>query len=119
MLENIDNTIFTDLANLKYLDLSNNQIIHIRSDKIFSTTQMLKTIKLNDNLLQSIDDAVFSELKLQHLDLSCNNLSSDNFLWSETVEIAYLNLTYNAYTSINSSILENIIVTDFYGELDH
>ncbi|CAG9797882.1 unnamed protein product [Chironomus riparius] len=114
VIENIDNAIFTDLANLKYLDLSNNQITHIRSDKIFSTTQMLKTIKLNDNLLQSIDDAVFSELKLQHLDLSCNNLSSDNFLWSETVEIAYLNLTYNAYTSINSSILENIIVTDFY-----
>ena len=52
MIENIDNAIFTDLANLKYLDLSNNQITHIRSDKIFSTTQMLKTIKLNDNLLQ-------------------------------------------------------------------
>jgi Leucine rich repeat len=79
---------------------------------------MLKSIKLNNNLLQHIGEAVFTELKLQHLDLSGNNLSSDNFLWPESIEIRYLNLTFNAYTSINSSLLTNI-ETDLYGELIH
>lgn len=115
-IKNIDNAIFTDLANLKCLDLSNNEITHISSDKLFGTTQLLESIKLNGNLLQSIDDGVFSELKLQHLDLSCNNLSSDNFLWPETVEIAYLNLSFNAYSTINSTMLENILVTDLHGK---
>lgn len=78
---------------------------------------MLKSIKLNDNLLQHIDDAVFTELKLQHLDLSCNNLSSDGFLWPETISIAHLNLTLNAYASINSSLLDNI-ETDLYGKVE-
>lgn len=77
---------------------------------------MLTTVKLNGNLLQSIVDSVFSELKLHHLDLSCNNLSSDNFLWPDTIQIDYLNLTYNAYKRINSSILENIIAVDMYGK---
>lgn len=74
------------------------------------------SIKLNNNLLQSIDNYVFNELKLHYLDLSCNNLSTDNFLWPETVEIVYLNLTFNAYSSFNSTVLENIIVTDLYGK---
>lgn len=113
-IKHITSAIFTDFANLKVLDLSNNQITHL-SDKLFGTTQLLKSIKLNDNLLQQIDTSVFTELRLQHLDLSCNNLSSDNFLWPETISIAYLNLTFNAYTDINSSLLDNI-ETDLYGE---
>lgn len=114
-IKHITSEIFTDFANLKMLDLSNNQITHL-SDKLFDTTQLLKSIKLNDNLLQQIDTSVFTELKLQHLDLSCNNLSSDNFLWPETISIAYLNLTFNAYADINSSLLNNI-ETELYGEM--
>lgn len=114
-IKHISNAIFTDFANLKVLDLSNNQITHL-SDKLFDTTQLLKSIKLNDNLLQQIDTSVFTELKLQYLDISCNNLTSDNFLSPETISIAYLNLTFNAYTDINSSRFENIEV-DLYGEL--
>lgn len=64
----------------------------------------------------SIDDAVFSGLKLRRLDLSCNLLSSDNFLWPSTVDIKYLNLTHNQYKLINESVLENV-VTDFWGEI--
>lgn len=71
---------------------------------------------LNDNLLQHIDDGVFSELKLQHLDLSCNNLSSDAFLWPEAFSIAYLNLTFNVYVQINSSLLDNT-EADLYGKM--
>ena len=97
------------------LDLSNNQITQL-SDKLTDTTPLLKSIKLNDNLLQHIDDAVFTELELQHLDLSCNNLSSDAFLWPETISIAYLNLTFNAYTDINASLFDSIKI-DLYGKM--
>lgn len=113
-IKHIGNAIFTDLANLEVLDLSNNQITQL-SDKLTDTTPLLKSIKLNDNLLQHIDDAVFTELELQHLDLSCNNLSSDAFLWPETISIAYLNLTFNAYTDINASLFDNIEI-DLYGK---
>jgi Leucine-rich repeat (LRR) protein len=117
-IESIDSAIFSELCNLKHLDLSNNQLTYIASDKPFGTAQLLESIKLNGNLLHSIGDAAFSELKLQQLDLSCNNLSSDNFLWPEAVFIVYLNLSFNAFTRLNSSVLDNVLVTDLYGEHD-
>jgi Leucine-rich repeat (LRR) protein len=110
----IDSSMFTDLGNLRHLDLSFNHLIHVASD--FSTMPLLKTIKLHDNELQSIEDTAFKDLRLLHLDLSCNRLSSDNFLWSETLEIAYLNLSFNAFSELNASVLENVVVTDLYGE---
>lgn len=98
------------------LDLSNNQISQL-SDKLCDATPLLKSLKLNGNLLQHIDDSVFVELKLQHLDLSCNNLSSDAFLWPETISIAYLNLSFNAFADINSSLLDiDNIEIDLYGK---
>ncbi|KAG5675192.1 hypothetical protein PVAND_005116 [Polypedilum vanderplanki] len=113
-IESIENDIFNDLGMLKLIDFSNNQIKEILSDTVFRSTPLLKSIRLNGNLLQSINTTTFIGLKLEQLDLSCNNLSSDNFLWPEAVEIAYLNLTFNAFSTINSSVLENIIVTDLY-----
>jgi len=77
--------------------------------------QLLQSIKLNNNSIEAIGDAVFTELKLHAVDLSCNNLSTDNFLWPAGVSIEYLNLTFNAYSSINASVLENIS-TDLWGE---
>lgn len=65
----------------------------------------------------SIGDLGFSEMRLKLLDLSCNQLSSDNFLWS-VVEIDYLNLTYNAYKKLNVSLLDNTR-TDLWGEWQH
>lgn len=97
-----------------HIDLSSNQIKHL-PDQIFNSTLSLDSIKLNNNSLETIDDAVFAELKVKKLDLSCNRLSSDNFLWS-AVNIDYLNLTYNSYGEINASVLENTM-TDLWGEL--
>lgn len=109
----IEGSIFTDVCNLKFLDLSNNQITHL-SDKSFGAMSLLKSIIISNNTLESIDDGVFAELKLNHLDLSCNRLSSDNFLWP-TLDIEYLNLTFNAYKEMNASVLESIM-TDLWGE---
>lgn len=107
--------MFTDFTELKILDLGNNEITRL-TDKTFASMTLLKSVKLNNNTLMSIDDAVFSDLKLRRLDLSCNQLTSDNFLWSPSIKIEYLNLTYNEYKLINASVLENIIV-DFWGEI--
>ena len=76
---------------------------------------LLKSLKLNNNSLTSIDDAAFVDLRLKLLDLSFNRLSSDNFLWPSTVNIEFLNLTHNEYKLINASLLDNT-VTDFWGE---
>lgn len=113
-IKHIESAFFTDFANLKYLDLSSNQI-PLLSEKLFESMGLLRSIKLNNNSLASIDDGVFSEMKLKHLDLSCNQLTSDNFLWSN-VDAEYLNLTLNEYKEINVSALENI-VTDLWGEM--
>lgn len=108
----IDSTVFKHFAFLKYLDLSNNQLTSL-PDRLFNMTTSLVSIKLNNNSLESIDDAVFSDLKLKLLDLSCNWLSNDNFLWT-SVDIEYLNLTWNEYKRVNISVLDNI-VTDLWG----
>lgn len=78
----------------------------------------MKSLKLNNNSLASIDDAAFTDLKLKLLDLSFNHLSSDNFLWPSSVDIEFLNLTHNEYKIINASVLDNIS-TDFWGEETH
>lgn len=109
----IEGKLFTHFANLKFLDLGNNQITFV-PDKTFSPMSLLLSIKLNNNSLLSMDDAVLSELKLSHLDLSCNRLSSDNFLWP-SAGIAYLNLTFNFYKEINVSVLRDV-ETDLWGE---
>lgn len=75
----------------------------------------LESIKINNNSLTTIDDEVFLDLKLNHLDLSCNRLSGDNFLWP-AVNIEYLNLTFNDYKDINASVFENVM-TDLWGEI--
>lgn len=109
----IEGKLFTHFANLKFLDLGNNRITFV-PDKTFSPMSLLLSIKLNNNSLLSMDDAVLSELKLSHLDLSCNRLSNDNFLWP-SAGIAYLNLTFNAFKEVNVSVLRDV-ETDLWGE---
>lgn len=83
--------------------------------KLFTSMTQLRSLKLNNNNLTSIDDAAFTDLKLELLDLSFNHLSSDNFLWPSSIDIKFLNLTHNEYKIINASVLDNV-PTDFWGE---
>lgn len=114
MIANVDMTVFKEFVHLLILDLSNNQIKRL-PDQIFNATLLLQSIKLNNNSLEQIDDAVFADLKMKLLDLSCNQLSNDNFLWL-SLNIDYLNLTYNNFKEINASVLENTL-TDLWGKL--
>jgi Leucine-rich repeat (LRR) protein len=102
------------LTELSILDLANNQMTRLNGEILASLTQ-LKSLKLNNNALTTIDDAAFTDLKLKLLDLSFNHLSSDNFLWPPSIDIEFLNLTFNEYKIINASVLDNIL-TDFWGK---
>jgi Leucine-rich repeat (LRR) protein len=111
----IDSTTFNDAGNLQYLDLSNNHLSHLES-KIFLKLDRLISLKLGSNSIEHIQYDAFENLKLSYLDLSCNKLSKENFLdWPTTVNVRYLNLTFNDFTQINLSLLENISV-DLWGE---
>lgn len=112
-METVDKTIFKELIYLKTLDLSNNHLVSLQ-DQLLNFTNLLEDVKLNNNSLESIDDNAFAELNLKSLDLSCNLLTKDNFLWP-AVNIKYLNLTYNRYQEINTTVLENV-ETDLWGE---
>jgi Leucine-rich repeat (LRR) protein len=105
---------FSVLTELSILDLANNQMTRLNGEILASLTQ-LKSLKLNNNALTTIDDAAFTDLKLKLLDLSFNHLSNDNFLWPPSIDIEFLNLTFNEYKIINASVLDNIL-TDFWGE---
>lgn len=84
------------------------------TDQTFEQSAILVSIELNNNSLMSIGDSEFSGMKLKLLDLSCNQLSTDNFLWA-AVDIEFLNLTNNEYRELNASLLDNI-QTDLWGE---
>jgi Leucine-rich repeat (LRR) protein len=112
----IDNTMFRDAGNLQSLDLSNNQLSRIQSDT-FRNLRRLISLKLTNNSIDRISYDAFEKLNLSHLDLSCNKLSKENFLdWPTTVNVRYLNLTFNDFPEINLSLLEDMSV-DLWGEL--
>lgn len=110
----IDNTTFNDAGNLQFLDLSHNQLTNLQS-RTFTRLQRLGSLMLNNNSIESISDDAFDGLNLSYLDLSCNKLRSGDFLWPSTVNVRFLNLTFNDFVEINVSVLENISV-DLWGE---
>jgi Leucine-rich repeat (LRR) protein len=93
--------------------LDNNQIQFLPSD-VFESISRLKSIHLRNNSLEEIQDEVLAGLTIKYLDLSSNNLEEGRFL-SAKHEIEYLNLTFNEFQEIDTSLLENT-ETDFWGE---
>jgi hypothetical protein len=110
----IDNTTFYDAGNLQFLDLSHNQLTRL-PPRCFSNQPQLDSLRISNNSLDSIADDAFESLNLSHLDLSCNKLQSGGFLWPSTVNVRFLNLTFNDFVEIDVSLLENISV-DLWGE---
>lgn len=110
----VDNTTFDDAGNLQFLDLSHNQLTNMQP-RTFVRLRQLDSLKLNNNSIESISDDAFDGLNLSYLDLSCNKLRSEDFLWPSTVNVRFLNLTFNDFVEINVSVLEHISV-DLWGE---
>lgn len=77
------------------LDLSFNHILHIEENS-FSRLTQLRTLKLNNNVLQSIPSGLFiTNNNLKYLDLSHNNISSIGKTALFLQHIEYLNLQHN------------------------
>jgi Leucine-rich repeat (LRR) protein len=81
LFENIN-----DITNLKFLDLSNNELIEDMPENIFD--------KLSD---------------LEHLDLSCNNLSSiPKNIFDKLTNLTHLDISYNDLSSIPANIFNKL-----------
>lgn len=69
---------------------------------------------MSNNTLEDIEDETFVGLSLKYLDLSSNDLEDARFLSSKQ-QIDYLNLTFNEFQEIDTTLLEGT-ETDLWGE---
>jgi Leucine-rich repeat (LRR) protein len=106
--------MFTDLSNIKYFDLSNNNLTFI-ADQLFEYLLNIKYLNLSHNQIEEIDRTSFENLpKLNNLDLSNNQLMGDDFLWP-IFGLNHLNLSHNQFKSLNTSMLDNLDVVEVVG----
>jgi Leucine-rich repeat (LRR) protein len=75
-LKSIPETI-SYFVNLRYLDLSNNQLESIRS--VFQCVS-LESLNVSKNRLKSVNESFFNLKSLKHLDLSYNQISVNTYL---------------------------------------
>ena len=104
-IEVIKSKAFSNLVNLKHIDLSLNCLTHIDS-ALFSQLTCLETLNLSSNKLTLIEPKSFKGLvKLEKLDLANNQLCSiDADLFADLVGLVKLNLRYNKIQVINNRL---------------
>jgi len=98
--------LFKDCSRLEYVDLSNNQL-SILSDNLFLHTHILKTIKLENNIFESISENVFKETN------NLKNLSIGNPNLFIIAKNAMTNLDKLEYFNIENSGIENLNKSSF------
>jgi hypothetical protein len=104
-LNSFDNRVFFSQRDLEYLDLSNNSLTSV--DGLFMSQARLRTLLLGHNKLASITALNFLHVtKLEHLDLSFNNLYFlPNDLFSSQEHLETLLLNVNKLTAVSVSLL--------------
>ncbi|XP_077980182.1 uncharacterized protein LOC144435462 [Glandiceps talaboti] len=123
VLQTIDADTFESLSseNLKYLDLSNNNITVLTNSSPFRGLQNLQHLTLDGNSLHHFEKDAFKELK-SVVSLSMNNnalsvLFSDMFTCMKNVPLAYLYIRYNKITYVQTGALNglgNLLELDLY-----
>jgi Leucine-rich repeat (LRR) protein len=99
-----------DLPNLRYLDLSSNQIPAVNID-VFSRLKNLKDLSLADNPLRQLYHEDFSKQRtsLESLDLSQTEfLSFDSSTLSPFVALQRLNLSFSSLHSIDKNGFQDL-----------
>lgn len=103
--------IFDNCPRLEYIDLSDNQLSTL-SDNLFLHTQMLETVKLEKNIFSSISEHLFSMTNnIKKLSIGNPNL---NVIGTNALS----NLDKLEYLNIENSGIENLIKSSF-GEHKH
>lgn len=96
---------FIAASRLEKVFITNQAFIRMGSN-VFEGATEIKWIYLEHNLIQSIDEATFRDLKtLEKLSLQSNRISSlANGTFSTLTELQFLNLRNNLITTINSNM---------------
>jgi Leucine-rich repeat (LRR) protein len=108
-LKEIAGELFVELVNLKYLDLSKNQIESI-NQKAFKEMRKLKVLNLGNNKLALLQVGTFTDLNhLSFLDLSFNQFTNiDPKLFEYMFQLKELNLNGNQFQTFNPKMLHFI-----------
>lgn len=102
----LSNDVFNNCPQLEYIDLSNN-LLQFLPDNLFSHTKLLETLIIENNIFYSIPENLFREtINLKNISLGNPNLTiiEDN---------AMSNLEKLEYISIENSRIENIKKSSF------
>ncbi|KAH3750962.1 hypothetical protein DPMN_185502 [Dreissena polymorpha] len=109
ILEFISPLFLSPSFNLKYLDLSSNQLHKMQEhyedmfELLIQNNTKLNVLKLNRNGIARIPSNMFlTNTELEVLDLSDNNLSSLDFNIGRLTNLKVLNLSYNAISYIDA-----------------
>lgn len=100
---------FCDLQELHYLDLSNNKLQNI-TEKAFNGLQHLQSLNLANNFITEIDPRWFSETQdLRELDLSNNLIDAiDGGSFLRFSALNLLNLSSNQIETVNQNTFINL-----------
>lgn len=105
-IQHLDLHCFSTFLNLKYLDLSENQLTTV--DELFVNLKQLETLNLSGNELIRLSDRSWlgldnlKDLQLNNIkqqNLSCFNLDNRNYLFHHLPQLTLLNLTSSLYLS--------------------
>ncbi|MFQ6641987.1 hypothetical protein Gotur_016039, partial [Gossypium turneri] len=118
----IEFRMFSNLPNLKYLDLSYNSL-SLTSNSTSSVNHILPN--LTDLLLSSCNLSEFPQFlkglkSLESLDLSCNKIEGKIPQWMQEVgngSLAYLNVSHNSLIEVEHFLWKNIEVLDLSSNL--
>ncbi|KAK6036007.1 leucine Rich repeat-containing domain protein [Cooperia oncophora] len=88
--------VFAELKNLRYVDLSNNNIVHILP-QAFTSLPLIDTLLLHHNEIERIDKSAFHRVaRIETLDLSHNFLKNFTCEQLGSVQTIFnLNLAHN------------------------
>ncbi|KAL1103306.1 hypothetical protein V6Z11_D05G430300 [Gossypium hirsutum] len=118
----IEFRMFSNLSNLKYLDLSYNSL-SLTSNTTSTVNHILPN--LTDLLLSSCNLSEFPQFlkglkSLESLDLSCNKIEGNIPQWTQEVgndSLTYLNVSHNSLTEVEHFPWKNIEVLDLSSNL--
>lgn len=110
----INPAAFSDLQNIKSFDASHNRLSFLNKEHFLHMHRLIN-INLSANTIETIHKDSFSGLKeIRTVDLAHNHLHEAFFLNDLKVDNA-LNLSYNRFKTINSTLLTNINNVELIG----
>ena len=104
-----DITVFDELASLRHLNISYNQIPELPIG-IFENTKMLEVIHLQGNTIEKINAGVFTNSSFVKINLSLNQINELNKgAFEDLPKLKILDLSENQINSIKNGAFDNVL----------